>query len=144
MIDSIREFIATCPYLDELTPLNVDYLSDGVKSYSVNEGISYDPVINKDVIGNENCQFQFTFDAKLYWNDEGRNNIENSTFFEDFSNWLREKNRNKTFPTIEGITISSIRAISNGYIQDTNSTEAIYRISCVMYYIKPKNYEISA
>lgn len=138
MIDSIRTYIATCPYLDELVPLNVDYLPDNAISYSVNEGISYDPVLSRDIIGNEECQYQFTFDAKLYWNDEGTNNIDNSTFFEDFTNWLREQNNNKTFPDIDDIEIHSIRALSNGYIQDTNSEEAIYRISLVMYYWRSK------
>lgn len=138
MIDSVRDYISECPYLDEITPVNVDYLTNDVKAYSVNEGISYDPVINKDILKNEYSQFQFTFDAKLYWNDEENNNIDNSKFLEDFSNWLRENNRKKIFPVIddENIVIESIGTISSGYIQDTNANEAIYRISCVMYYTR--------
>ena len=94
-----------------------------------------------DILGNEESQFQFTFDAKFYWNDEIANNVDNSNFFENFSNWLRENNNNKIFPTIgsDDISITSISANSNGYIFDTSSDEAIYRISCVMNYTRWDN-----
>jgi len=134
MIEQIRTYIATCPYLKEFAELNIDYLVDKVTSYSVNEGVSYNPIISKDIIGNEECQFQFSFDAKLYWNEEIANNIDNSKFFEDFREWLKNNNKNKIFPQIEGIEIESISAITNGYLFATNADEAIYRISCVMNY----------
>lgn len=136
MIEAIREYIATCPYLDELVPVNVDYITDNVKSYSVNEGAGYDPVLSKDILGNEECQYQFNFDAKLYWNEEQQNNIENSTFFEDFSNWIRTNNSNKEFPQIDGI--SSIEVTTNGYIMDTATDEAIYRIGLIIKYWRSK------
>lgn len=141
MIDSVRDYIASCPYLDDFTEVNVNYLVDKVKAYSVNEGASYNPIITTDILGNEESQFQFTFDAKFYWNDETANNVDNSNFFENFSNWLRENNNNKIFPTIgsDDISITSISANSNGYIFDTSSDEAIYRISCVMNYTRWNN-----
>lgn len=141
MIDSVRDYIANCPYLDDFTDVNVNYLVNKVKAYSVNEGASYNPIITTDILGNEESQFQFTFDAKFYWNDEIANNVDNSNFFENFSNWLRENNNNKIFPTIgsDDISITSISANSNGYIFDTSSDEAIYRISCVMNYTRWNN-----
>lgn len=134
MIEQIRDYIATCPHLNEFAQLNIDYLVDIVNAYSVNEGVSYNPIISKDIVGNEECQFQFTFDARLYWNDEIANNVDNSKFFESFREWLRNNNNNKIFPQIEGIQIESISAITNGYLFATNADEAIYRISCVMNY----------
>lgn len=141
MIDSVRDYIANCPYLDDFTEVNVNYLVNKVKAYSVNEGASYNPIITTDILGNEESQFQFTFDAKFHWNDEIANNVDNSNFFENFSNWLRENNNNKIFPTIgsDDISITSISANSNGYIFDTSSDEAIYRISCVMNYTRWNN-----
>lgn len=141
MIDSVRDYISNCPYLDDFTEVNVNYLVDKVKAYSVNEGASYNPIITTDILGNEESQFQFTFDAKFHWNDEIANNVDNSNFFENFSNWLRENNNNKIFPTIgsDDISITSISANSNGYIFDTSSDEAIYRISCVMNYTRWNN-----
>lgn len=134
MIEQVRTYIASCPYLKEFTEVNVDYLKDKVTAYSVNEGVSYNPVISRDIVGNEECQFQFSFDAKLYWNEEIANNIDNSKFFNNFSEWLRENNKNKIFPVVEGVEIESIKAVTNGYLFTTNADEAVYRISCVMNY----------
>ena len=36
-IDKVREYMAKCPYLDEYAELNVEYLLDKVKAYSINE-----------------------------------------------------------------------------------------------------------
>lgn len=134
MIEKVKDYISKCPYLDQFIQLNVNYLKDTTKAYSINEGVSYDPIISKDILGNEECQFQFTFDARLYWNDEVANNVDNSIFFENFREWLRQNNNNKIFPQIEEIEIESISAITNGYLFATDTDEAIYRISCVMNY----------
>lgn len=133
MIDKIREYIAECPYLDEYAELNVDYLLDKVKTYSVNENAGYNPIINKFLKGSER-QIMFTFDSKLRWNEDIQNNIDNSKFFEDFRNWLETNNKNKVFPDIEGIY--KIEALTNGYIFATNANEAIYRIQCKAEYFK--------
>lgn len=133
MIDKIREYIAECPYLDEYAELNVDYLLDKVKTYSVNENAGYNPIINKFLKGSER-QIMFTFDSKLIWNEDIQNNIDNSKFFEDFRNWLETNNKNKIFPDIEGIY--KIEALTNGYIFATNANEAIYRIQCKAEYFK--------
>ena len=37
MIESIKNYISECPYLDEFTTVNVNYLVDKTIAYSVNE-----------------------------------------------------------------------------------------------------------
>ena len=138
MIEKIRDYIAQCPYLDEFTAVNVDYLVDKVKAYSVNESAGYNPVLETYINGDKMKQFNFSFDAKFYWNEEMQNNVDNSEFFEDFSNWLEENNNNDIFPVIEGLKPMTIGAITNGFIFATNSDEAIYRISCRFTYLKEK------
>lgn len=140
MIDSIREYIAKCPYLKEYVEINVDYLKDKVVAYSVNPSVGFDPVVNEDIVGNQEKQFLFTFDSKLYWNSEVQNNIDNSKFYEDFSNWLEENNKKGIFPALnEGEYPTRIKALTNGYIFATNSDEAIYRIQCKFEYMKEGN-----
>lgn len=134
MIDKVREYMAKCPYLDEYAELNVDYLVDKVKAYSVNENAGYDPVISEDIIGNQERQFLFTFDSKLHWNEDIQNNIDNSKSFENIRNWLEENNKNNKFPDIKGIY--EIGATTNGYIFATNANEAIYRIQFYLKYFK--------
>lgn len=139
MIEKMREYIAKCPFLDEFTNVNVSYLVDKVKAYSLNENAGYNPVIAEDDCGNQNMQFLFSFDAKLYWNEEIQNNIDNSIFFEKFRDWLKENDDNSIYPGIEGIMPESISATTNGYIFATNADEAIYRISCKFTYWKWRN-----
>lgn len=136
MIETLRDYIAQCPYLDEFTALNVDYLVDKVKAYSLNESAGYNPITSEDIIGNQNRQFLFTLDCKFHWNEEVQNNIENSEFFESFSEWLEEKNRNEDFPEIEDGSPFFIGATTNGFIFATNSDEAIYRVQCKLEYRK--------
>lgn len=139
MIEKMREYIAKCPFLDEFTNVNVSYLVDKVKAYSLNENAGYNPVIAEDDCGNQNMQFLFSFDAKLYWNEEIQNNIDNSLFFEKFRDWLKENDDNSIYPELEGIMPESISATTNGYIFATNADEAIYRISCKFTYWKWRN-----
>lgn len=134
MIEEVRKYIAKCPYLGEYAELNIEYLVDKVKSYSINESAGYNPVISEDIVGNQEKQFLFTFDSKLHWNEDIQNSIDNSKFFEDFRNWLEENNKNDIFPEIKGIY--KIEALTNGYIFATNANEAIYRIQCKLEYFK--------
>ena len=83
MIEKIREYVSTCPFLDEFVAINVNYLANDVKAYSVNESAGYNPVISKDLCGNREMQFLFSFDAKFHWNEEVQNNVDNSIFFEN-------------------------------------------------------------
>ena len=68
MIDKVREYMATCPYLGEYAELNVEYLVDKLKAFSVNENAGYEPILNKFLCGSER-QFLFTLDSKLRWNE---------------------------------------------------------------------------
>ena len=139
MIDKIREYISECPYLDEFVSVNVNYLVDKVKAYSVNESPSYKPVLSEYLNGDKEMQFLFNFDAKFYWNEEIQNNVNNSVFFENFRNWLETNDNNSKYPKIDGIEPISISAETNGYIYLTNVDEAIYRISCKFVYIKKRS-----
>nr|DAU67731.1 MAG TPA: Minor capsid protein from bacteriophage [Caudoviricetes sp.] len=136
MIEKIRDYISKCPYLDEFTKVNVNYLVDKANAYSVNESAGYNPVIQERIYGNDEMQFLFSFDAKFYWNEEIENNIDNSKFFENFKNWLDYNDSNGIYPEIENIEPLTIGAITNGFIYATNSDEAIYRISCIFKYEK--------
>ena len=134
IIDEVRKYMAKCPYLEEYAELNIEYLQDKVNAYSINENAGYNPVVSEDILGNQERQFLFTFDSKLYWNEDIQNNIDNSNFFENFRYWLEENNKNKIYPEVEGIY--EIGATTNGYIFATNANEAIYRIQCYLKYYK--------
>ena len=136
MIDKIREYMANCPHLDEYVAVNVNYLVDKVQAYSINEGAGYNPVLNTYLNGDKEMQFQFSFDSKFYWNEEIKNNVNNSVFFEKIRDWLEKNDEDGVYPNVEGVEPISISATTNGYIFATNSDEAIYRISCRFTYLK--------
>ena len=139
MIDKIRNYISKCPYLNDFNNININYLIDKVKSYSINEAAGYNPHINTYINGDKEMQFKFSFDAKFHWNKEIANNLDNSLFFENFRNWLERNDEEGIYPIVpNGIVPLSISAITDGYIFATNSDEAIYRIDCVFNYIKEK------
>ena len=62
MIDSIRTYMITCPYLDDERVINVDYLTNEL-SYSI-EPIPSDPYVKRFVDGGGIKQFQFAFTSK--------------------------------------------------------------------------------
>lgn len=134
MIDKVREYMSKCPYLDEYAELNVEYLVDKIKAYSINENARYNPIISEDIVGNQERQFLFSLDSKLIWNEDNQNNIDNSKSYENIRNWLEENNKNEIYPDIKGIY--EIGATTNGYIFATNANEAIYRIQCYLKYFK--------
>lgn len=133
MIEKVRDYMAKCPYLDKYAELNVEYLVDKVKAYSINENAGYNPILNTFLSGSER-QFLFTFDSKLHWNEDIQNNIDNSKTFENIRNWLENNKKNEIFPEIPGVY--DIGATTNGYIFATDANEAIYRIQCFLYYFK--------
>ena len=133
MIEKVRDYMVKCPYLDKYVELNVEYLVDKVKAYSINENAGYNPILNKFLRGSER-QFLFTFDSKLHWNEDIQNNIDNSKTFEDIRDWLENNKKEKNFPVIPGVY--DIGATTNGYIFATDANEAIYRIQCFLYYFK--------
>ncbi len=133
MIEKVRDYMAQCPYLDKYAELNIEYLVDKVKAYSINENAGYNPILNKFLRGSER-QFLFTFDSKLHWNEDIQNNIDNSKTFEDIRNWLENNKNKEIFPDIPGAY--DIGATTNGYIFATNANEAIYRIQCFLNYFK--------
>lgn len=139
MIEKVKDYISTYSGLDDFVKGNVDYLVDKVNAYSINEQVGYNPIVNTYTDGNKEMQFLFNFDVKFHWNDELKNNINNSIFFESFRDWLETNDYNSIYPELEDNIIPiSIRATSNGYIYTTGSNEAIYRISCEFKYEKMK------
>lgn len=134
MIEKIREYVAKCPYIEELNQILINYMADDIKACSINEEVSYNPIVEKYITGYKECQFRFNLDIKLHWNEDLITNIENSKVYENFSQWLEKMDKAGNYPDIDGINIHYIGATSNGYIYMTESNEAIYRMSCVMNY----------
>ena len=138
IIESVKNFILKCPYLDELARVNVDFLPEKPETYSIEEEPAQ-TVVKRYLDGSSQRQFLFVFAARLNYSDEVRNNIENSGFFEDFADWLEECTENDNLPLMkEGLTAEKIEAISSGYLFDISGdlSNSRYQIQCRLIYEK--------
>ena len=140
IVESVKDFILTCPLLDDLKRLNIDFLPEDPDTYSI-EGIPAPEIITKYLDGSTERQFVFVFAARFFYSEEVRNNIENSGFYEKFAEWLEEQTEADNLPVLDGgRTASKIEAMSSGYLYDIagDLTNARYQIQCRLIYDKEK------
>lgn len=118
----IREFIESCPYLNK-GKVNVDYIKNKPLSYSIDE-TPVDPVLQNFSDGGRRLQIQFDFSVQA--NFSALENIKNSKFCDDFTDWIYEQNKKENLPKIEGAVW--IKCLGRGTILQTTETTAIYVI----------------
>lgn len=138
IIESIREFLLKCPYLDKLSRINVDFLPENPDTYSI-ERVPAPEIVKTYLDGSSERQVLFVFASRLFYSEELRNNIDNSGFYEAFSEWLEQMSEDGEMPDLgSGKTASKVEALSSGYlfgIADDFST-ARYQIQCKLTYDK--------
>ncbi len=76
LIDSVRSYILTCPFLSD-GRVNVDYIGTDM-GYSV-DPLPCDPIIQKYMDGGAKKQFQFAFTSQEEYDQDARINIEIKT-----------------------------------------------------------------
>lgn len=121
-IELIKEFIETCPYLKK-GKVNVDYIKDKPQSYSIDE-TPVDPVLQNFLDGGRRLQIQFDFSIQA--NFSVLENIKNSKFCDDLTDWIYEQNKQENLPKIEGAVW--IKCLGRGTILQTTEATAIYVI----------------
>lgn len=121
-MELIKEFIETCPYLKK-GKVNVDYIKDNPQSYSIDE-TPVDPVLQNFSDGGRRLQIQFDFSIQA--NFSVLENIKNSKFCDDFTDWIYEQNKQENLPKIDGAVW--IKCLGRGTILQTTDSTAIYVI----------------
>lgn len=136
LINSIRDYILKCPFIDNLSGLGVDFLSNDTNTYSI-EPQPVKSLISMHVDGSSERQFVFVFATTFNYSEEIKQNIENSGFFEDFREWIEENNENEVFPILEkGKTPTEIEVMTDGYLYNVanNMKSARYQIQMKLLY----------
>lgn len=132
LIDSVRSYILTCPFLSG-GRVNVDYIGTDM-GYSV-DPLPCDPIIQRYTDGGAKKQFQFAFTSQEEYDQDARINIENSGFFQSFEEWLEQQSFNDNLPKLEEKKNPiSIETLNSGYLYDINEEKAKYRIECRLIY----------
>lgn len=141
IVDSIRKFILTCPFLNELDGgirLNVNYLAEDSTVYSIEE-VPCEPILKTYINGSSDRQFQFIFCSREPYGSDILQNIKNSGFYEDFANWIEEQNDLKNFPILDNDCISEeIKVLTPGYAFQVATDKARYQIELRLKYLKKK------
>lgn len=134
LIDSIRAYIITCPFLND-GRVNVDYIGTEM-GYSI-DPLPCDPIVQRYMDGGAKKQFQFAFTSQEEYDQDARINIENSGFFQAFDEWLEEQTFAGNLPKLgEGKIPATIETLNSGYLYDVNGVNAKYRIECRLIYIQ--------
>ena len=134
IISSVRTYLATYTGLKTGAPLWVDYLGNNPSEYAVIP-LAGGKVVETDIDGSSQREFPFAFQSMESTADD-LERLENSGFFETFSDWLETQSEAGTLPTLgAGQTAELIEATGWGYLyQQGNSDTGVYQIQCRLEY----------
>lgn len=137
MLENIRNYILTCPLLDTNGKLGVECLDNDAINYSIEE-TSSQQIIEINIDGSSRRQFLFSLTSREYFGqDEIEQNLTNSKFYENFSNWLEKNTNNKILPSLDkNKKAESVKSLSSGYLFsiDDGMKIARYKIQCQLIY----------
>lgn len=143
IIECIKEYMKQCPYLNELSKINVDYLNMGDNDFEYwsLEKVEAPTILKKNVLGTKTeRQCQFIIASRSFFNPlVDTQNIESLNLFEKIEEWFFQNTKKGILPILnEGETATSIEATSPGYLYGTNkeNTLARYQMSCKLLYEK--------
>lgn len=141
IIESLRNYIRQCPYLDTFNNairVNVNYLEPSPDTYSIEE-IPIEPILKKYVNGDSIRQYAFIFTSREPYGADVLQNIDNSGFYERFAEWVENNNDNGIFPILEnGLEPQEIKVTSTGYAFGVTESTAEYQIQLRLKYLKKK------
>ena len=137
----VTEFIESCPFLEEFEQacfpvVNLNVLEENATMYSIEETPA-DPIVKIYTNGDSVRQYVFSLCSReLYGPAE---NEKTAAFYEKFADWLEECTRTGNLPVLSGqLKSKSVRATTNGYMQDSEGTKCQYRIQCQFVYFKKR------
>lgn len=142
IIESIRDYVSTCPYIADFKRLLVDNLQSDAGAYSV-ETVPVDRVLEKYVDGSSIEQYAFVIAGRLNYSDEIAQNIKNSGIFEDIQNWFEKQTEADNLPELpSGLTATHIEASTSGCVLNVagDYSTARYQIQCRLIYERRVNY----
>lgn len=141
IIQSLRNYIRTCPYLDTFNSairVNVNYLEPSPDTYSIEE-IPIEPILKRYVNGDSIRQYAFIFTSREPYGVDVLQNIDNSGFYEKFADWIEINNDNEIFPILEnGLEPQEIKVTSTGYAFAVTEDTAQFQIQLRLKYLKKK------
>ena len=135
IIEGVADFFKDCPLLNAGV-FRVDALGDEPQEYTIETGI-FNPIIETYIDGSSDRRYQFNFGSREYYSMDRLQNIANSTFYEDFANWVEAQEAAGNFPELpEGMHPEQLSVLSSGYMFDESMRNARYQIQLELIYHK--------
>lgn len=139
IIDSLRNYIRTCPHLDTFNNairVNVNYLEPYADTYSIEE-VPIEPILKQYVNGDSIRQYAFIFTSRKPYGVDVLQNIDNSGFYEKLAEWIEKNNNNDIFPLLDnGLEPLEIKVTSTGYAFAVTEDTAQYQINLRLKYFR--------
>ena len=133
MINSIKDFMATCPFLTE-TDININYLGEDAVSSSVNS-VSADPVIKTYTDGGSLRQFIFEISIRQSYGENEEANIAAAELLENISDWIEQKNNVGILPSLSNNKHPiSLEIFRTGRVKHKTADTAKYQLKCKLIY----------
>lgn len=135
IIKSLWDYFLACPLTGD-RKLNVDYLPEKGVQYSIDTTPATE-IVKQYTDGSSIRQYLFVFrSVNEYGNDELQN-LANSGFYEQLSEWLEQQSKGGNFPELpEGKTQIKIEAQSTGYLFTAGPDVGKYQIQCRLQYLQ--------
>lgn len=134
IIKAIRDYFLDCPLIDELARINVDYLGVEATEYTI-DAVPSPTVIKEYVDGGKLKQYVFVFASREFYGADTLQNIENSGFYERFSNWIEEQSEIGNLPNLNGNKrVTGLEVLTSGYLFDSSEDNARYQVQLRLIY----------
>jgi len=108
------------------------------QSYSV-EAVPAKEIVRSYVDGSTVRQFLFVVASREFFGDKIRQQLDNLSFYGDFSEWLREQTMAGSLPNLgEGRKVMLMEATTSGYAMAAEASMARYQIQCRMEFFQTR------
>lgn len=143
IIECVKDYFKDCPYLNELSEINVDYLNieSNDKEYWSLEPLDVPIIIQTNVLGTKTeRQCQFILASRSFFNpSDDTQNIKNLLLFEKIAEWIYQNSKNHILPTLNDDEESkSMEVMNPGYLYGTSNDKRVarYQMRCKLIYEK--------
>lgn len=134
VIEAIRQFMQSCPYVKEFGRVNVDWLDKKAKGFAI-ETVPAETVIKRYVNGDAVKQFVFLIATREAYSADLAQNIDHIAIFERIAGWMREQTLKNNLPDLgDKRYAQKIEALTEGYAYQTSIDTARYQMQCRLVY----------
>lgn len=138
MIEKLRDYFLTCPFLEKSSKLGIDYLTDGAVNYSINVEPT-NPILKQYADGSSLKCINFTFQSHEFYSSSEADNSANLTFYSKLEKWIKENNNKNILPDLSGepgLYGQSIEVLTSGYLLDNDESTGQYMIQLRLIYME--------